>query len=301
MPRTIWCMTAWTCTENSLEVFLSQTQHITHQWLNQGSPDIFHSSLSQAPVCLTAVAQQVVFSLFLLTCPSCSTPETQTWDHHLSSFLHFRTLFLFLIDNNCLQKNDRKLQVPVQHLPEFWDVLGGWLLPSFGVNLTSVVEARWSAGPSAAQQKGPGCAVCSAGLPKKRTGYQEALLILVEMLAFLFSQCCQWLAAGGVLMPGTVWNHWVTLPMWHKPLGKLEARKQNDFQVIIGGNGWPCCLLLSVDYCAFLWLTCGQRHIWKGWTCWVCSWCSVPRFMLLGNICWQQGRMEEMPMLDFYT
>lgn len=37
---------------------------------------------------------------------------------------------------------------------------------------------------------------------QKKRRNQEALLILVEMLAFLFSQCCQWLAAGGILMLG---------------------------------------------------------------------------------------------------
>lgn len=36
--------------------------------------------------------------------------------------------------------------------------------------------------------------------------------------------------------------------MWHKPLGKLEARKQNNFQVVIGGN----VSLLSPPFCGLL-------------------------------------------------
>lgn len=62
----------------------------------------------------------------------------------------------------------------------------------------------------------------------------EALLILVEMLAFpCLLRALPVAAAWGILMPGTIPNNRVSLPKWHKPLGKLEAVKPNNFQVII--------------------------------------------------------------------
>lgn len=34
-------------------------------------------------------------------------------------------------------------------------------------------------------------------------------------------------------MPGTIPNNRVSLPKWHNPLGKLDAVKPNNFQVIV--------------------------------------------------------------------
>lgn len=104
MPPTIWCTTVWTCTENSREVFFLQAEHITHQWVNQGSPDIFLQLLLPSPCVLhssytTGHLQPISVNLLILFYPR----DPNLWSpSQLFPSLCFKTLFL--VDNDCLQE-----------------------------------------------------------------------------------------------------------------------------------------------------------------------------------------------------
>lgn len=104
----------------------------------------------------------------------------------------------------------------------------------------------------------------------------------------------------GISMPGMIPNNQVSLPKWRKPLGKLEAVKTDDFQVIVGGNGLPCCLILFTASCAFF-MACSLDKGASGKDGPTRSDVPIPDWSYYKNISWQQGGLTKMPMPDFYT
>jgi len=152
---------------------------------------------------------------------------------------------------------------------------------------------------SQAREKGPSFTLQFFCLPEKNL---EVLFSLAEMFTSAFPRALPVAPAWGIRMPGTIPNDRVGLPKWHKPLAKLECVKPNNFRVIVWGNGLPCCLILFIDHCAFSRLT--------GWTKAHLERLKLPGLLLLfpsriwrydKNVCWQRGRMEKMPMSDFYA
>lgn len=88
---------------------------------------------------------------------------------------------------------------------------------------------------------------------------------------------------------GAIPNNRVPLPKWHQPLGKGEAAKPTNCQVIVWKNGLPCCLVLFTEGCAFPRLTRWTKAHLEG--------LSLPRLLLLlqpwiccchKTVCWQQ-------------
>lgn len=84
-------------------------------------------------------------------------------------------------------------------------------------------------------------------------------------------------------MPGRIQNSRVTLPKWHKPRGKLEARKPNNFKSLFEEMVGLVFLSFSWIIARFHGLLVGQRRIWKAEPTGSAPGILFPDLMLLGK------------------